>query len=109
MTDFIRELRAYAADHNPSFAVSANVGYLGNLVGQFGALWGCIWGPHVDFVLMENDYRVGQPSPHLLLPAGRSRPGTGWAPRSTARRPGSVRASTFRSSSPRRTIAATTS
>jgi hypothetical protein len=70
MTDFIRELRAYAAEHNPAFAVSANVGYLGNLVSRFGALWGCIWGPHVDFVLMENDYRVGHPSPHLLLPRG---------------------------------------
>ncbi|MGH2681054.1 MAG: hypothetical protein ACRDG8_11340 [Actinomycetota bacterium] len=70
MTGFIQELRAFAAEHNPAFAVSANVGYLGNLVSRFGALWGCLWGPHVDFVLMENDYRVGHPSPHLLLPRG---------------------------------------
>ena len=70
MTGFIGELRAYAADHNPAFAVSANVGYLGNLVAQFGELWGCVWGPHVDFVLMENDYRVGRGTPHLLLPRG---------------------------------------
>ena len=70
MTGFIRELRAYAGEHNPAFAVSANVGYLGNLVTRFGALWGCLWGPHVDFVLMENEYRVGHPSPHFLLPRG---------------------------------------
>jgi hypothetical protein len=70
MTGFIRDLRAYAAEHNPAFAVSANVGYLGNLVAQFGDLWGCVWGPHVDFVLMENDYRVGRGTPHLLLPRG---------------------------------------
>jgi hypothetical protein len=70
MTQFIAELRAYAAETNPGFAVSANVGYLGNLVGAFGALWGCLWGPHVDFVLMENDYRVERGSPHVLLPRG---------------------------------------
>jgi hypothetical protein len=68
---FIRELRAYAAERNPRFAISANVGYLGNLVGRFGSLWGCVWGPHLDFVLFENDYRIEPRSPHLVLPRGR--------------------------------------
>jgi hypothetical protein len=70
MTGFIRDLRAYAEERNPAFAISANVGYLGNLVSAFGALWGCLWGPHVDFVLMENDYRIERGSPHVLLPRG---------------------------------------
>jgi hypothetical protein len=70
MIGFIQELRAYAAHRNPAFAISANVGYLGNLVRSYGALWGCLWGPHLDFVLMENDYRVEPGSPHLLLPRG---------------------------------------
>ena len=71
MIGFIRRLRAYAAERNPGFAISANVGYLGNLVGRFGSLWGCIWGPHLDFVLFENDYRIEPRSPHLVLPRGR--------------------------------------
>jgi hypothetical protein len=70
MIGFISGLRAYAADRNPGFAISANVGYLGNLVGRFGALWGCLWGPHLDFILMENDYRVEPDGPHLVLPRG---------------------------------------
>lgn len=70
MVAFIDELRSYAAATNPSFAISANVAYLGNHVADFGALWGCLWGPHVDFVLMENDYRVERGAPHLLLPRG---------------------------------------
>jgi hypothetical protein len=70
MIGFIQELRAYADERNPGFAISANVAYLGNLVPTFGALWGCQWGPHVDFVLMENHYRIEHGAPHLLLPRG---------------------------------------
>jgi hypothetical protein len=70
MTAFIRELRAYADEHNPGFAISANVAYLGNSVSTFGALWGCSWGRHLDFVMMENHYRVERGSPHLVLPRG---------------------------------------
>jgi hypothetical protein len=71
MIGFIDELRAYAASVNPGFAISANVAYLGNLVGRFGSLWGCLWGPHVDFVMMENDYRVERDEPHAILPRGK--------------------------------------
>jgi hypothetical protein len=70
MVAFIQAFRAYADERNPAFAISANVAYLGSLVPTFGALWGCLWGPHVDFVLMENHYRVEPDSPHLLLPRG---------------------------------------
>jgi hypothetical protein len=70
MLEFIAKLRAYADAHNPAFAISANVAYLGNLVPTFGALWGCLWGPHLDFILMENHYRVESDTPHLLLPRG---------------------------------------
>lgn len=70
MVGFIRELRSYADSKSPAFAISANVAYLGNLVPTFGALWGCLWGPHVDFVLMENHYRIERDEPHLLLPRG---------------------------------------
>jgi hypothetical protein len=70
MTAFIRELRAYADEHNPGFAISANVAYLGNSVPTFGALWGCLWGPHLDFAMMENHYRVGSGASHLVLPRG---------------------------------------
>jgi hypothetical protein len=70
MTAFIRELRAYADERNPGFAISANVAYLGNSVPTFGALWGCSWGTHLDFVMMENHYRVERGSPHLVLPRG---------------------------------------
>ncbi|HEV8563648.1 MAG TPA: hypothetical protein VGR41_01905 [Actinomycetota bacterium] len=70
MVGFVDELRSYSDSKNPAFAISANVAYLGNLVPTFGALWGCLWGPHVDFVLMENHYRVEHDAPHLLLPRG---------------------------------------
>lgn len=70
MTAFIEELRTAAAETNPAFAISANVAYLGSLVPTFGALWGCLWGPHVDFVMMENHYRVEHGAPHLVLPRG---------------------------------------
>jgi len=68
---FIAELRAHADATNPAFAISANVAYLGNFVETFGTLWGCLWGPHLDFVLMENDYRVTHDDPHLILPRGK--------------------------------------
>ena len=70
MVAFIDELRAYAASRNPDFAISANLAYLGSNVERFGALWGCCFGPHLDFVLMENDYRIDRDEPHLLLPRG---------------------------------------
>lgn len=70
MVGFIDELRAYSATRNPDFAISANLAYLGSNVERFGVLWGCCWGPHVDFVLMENDYRIDRGGPHLLLPRG---------------------------------------
>src|SRR5262249_52669545 len=38
------------------------------------ALWGPMWGEHLDFVMAENTYRVpesGAESPHLLLPRGK--------------------------------------
>jgi hypothetical protein len=70
MKGFIAELRAYADSVNPGFAISANVGYLGNLLETFGPLWGCLWGPHLDFVLFENDYRVRHGEPHTILPRG---------------------------------------
>jgi hypothetical protein len=70
MIGFITDLRSYAGERNSGFAISANVGYLGNLVGRFGVLWGCLWGPHLDFILMENDYRVESGGPHLVLPRG---------------------------------------
>ena len=70
MLDYIAELRAYADAINPDFAISANVAYLGNMVRSSGPLWGCLWGPHVAFVLMENDYRVRAHGPHELLPRG---------------------------------------
>jgi hypothetical protein len=69
-SDFIAELRTYADAVNPGFAISANVAYLGNMVETFGALWGCLWGPHLDFVLMENDYRLAHGEPHTILPRG---------------------------------------
>jgi hypothetical protein len=70
MVGFIDELRAYASPRNPDFAISANVAYLGNLVPVFGPLWGCMWGTHVDLVLMENHYRVQHDAPHQVLPRG---------------------------------------
>jgi hypothetical protein len=70
MTGFIGELHAYTAGRRPDFTISANVGYLGSAVSAFGTLWGCLWGPHLDFVLLENHYRVERGGPHLLLPRG---------------------------------------
>ncbi len=74
MTAFIAELRAHADSTNPGFAISANVAYLGNFVETFGTLWGCLWGPHLEFVLMENDYRIAHGEPHLVLPRGKFTP-----------------------------------
>lgn len=70
MVEYIAELRAHADATNPGFAISANVAYLGNMVRSSGPLWGCLWGPHVAFVLMENDYRIRPGEPHVLLPRG---------------------------------------
>jgi hypothetical protein len=70
MIAFIDELRAYADRVHPEFAISANVGYLGDLVRSFGPLWGCGWGRHLDFVLLEQHYRVEAGGPHELLPRG---------------------------------------
>jgi hypothetical protein len=71
MVGFIQDLRSYADSVNPGFAISANVAYLGNNVARFGSLWGCMWGPHLDFVMMENDYRVERGAPHVILPRGK--------------------------------------
>jgi len=82
---FIGQLRGYAAaaaassaaDGSADFAITANVAYLGNNVGTHGALWGPMWGEHLDFVMAENTYRVpeagaqGAQGPHLLLPRGK--------------------------------------
>ena len=70
MIAFIDELRAYVDRVHPSFAISANVGYLGDLVRSFGPLWGCGWGRHLDFVLLEQHYRVEAGGQHELLPRG---------------------------------------
>jgi hypothetical protein len=70
MVGFIQELRSYAAERHAAFAISANLAYLGSAVSSFGPLWGCLWGPHVDFILMENHYRVAPGTPHLVLPRG---------------------------------------
>jgi hypothetical protein len=70
MIAFIEELRAYADRVHPEFAISANVGYLGDLVRSFGPLWGCGWGRHLDFVLLEQHYRVEAGGQHELLPRG---------------------------------------
>jgi hypothetical protein len=69
MIDFIGELRSRAAS-SPDFAVSANVAYLGSSVAVFGPLWGSLWGPHIDFIMLENHYRIEHASPHLVLPRG---------------------------------------
>lgn len=83
VTRFIAELRDYAAAARPAaaaadgaagdsgFAITANVAYLGNNVGTHGALWGPMWGEHLDFVMAENTYRVPETGPHLLLPRGK--------------------------------------
>jgi hypothetical protein len=68
---FIEQLRAYAEVRAPGFAVSANVAYMGNNVVNLGPLWGCLWAPHLEFVLMENDYRAEPGGAHLLLPRGK--------------------------------------
>ena len=44
---------------------------MGNNVVSAGVLWGCLWGEHLDFVLMENDYRVEPGGSHLLVPRGK--------------------------------------
>jgi len=71
MVAFIDDLRAYASGVNPGFAITANLAYLGNNVRTLGALWGCVWGPHVDFVMMENEYRADGSGRHLTLPRGK--------------------------------------
>lgn len=77
MVRFIAELRDYAASAASAvggvadFAITANVAYLGNNVGSHGALWGPMWGEHLDFVMAENTYRVRETGPHLLLPRGK--------------------------------------
>jgi hypothetical protein len=70
MVGFIDELRAYASPRHPGFAISANVAYLGSLVSVYGPLWGPMWGTLVNFVLMENHYRIQPDAPHQLLPRG---------------------------------------
>ena len=68
--EFIQELRAIAQQINPKFAITANMGYLGNLVSAKGELWGLMWGELIDFVMMENDYKPVDAT-HLLLPRGK--------------------------------------
>lgn len=74
MTAYIAELRAHADATNSGFAISANVAYIGSMIERFGVLWGALWGPHLDFLLMENDYRVHRLDPHVLLPRGKFGP-----------------------------------
>ncbi len=71
MVRFIQELRAHADATNPGFAISANVAYVGNNVAVYGALWSGVFGPHLEFVLMENDYRVEIGGRHEMLPRGK--------------------------------------
>lgn len=71
VTGFIEDLRTYAGTRNPSFAITANLAYLGNNVSTHGDLWGPMWGQYVDFVMMENDYRVEPDGRHALLPRGK--------------------------------------
>ena len=67
----IADLRGYAASRNPEFAITANVAYLGNDARTRGALWGPMWGEHIDFVMLENVYRPEDGGQHLLLPRGK--------------------------------------
>jgi hypothetical protein len=67
----IADLRAYATSRNPEFAITANVAYLGNNARTRGALWGPMWGEHIDFVMSENVYRPVDGGEHLLLPRGK--------------------------------------
>jgi hypothetical protein len=69
--EFIQDLREFARAMNPDFAITANVAYLGNNVASLGDLWGPMWGEHVDFVMMENDYRVEPDDRHAILPRGK--------------------------------------
>jgi hypothetical protein len=62
----IDEIRSWGGD----CAVTANLAYLGNYVPAMGKLWGPMWGPELDFVMMENSYTLEHGSPHLLLPRG---------------------------------------
>lgn len=71
VVDFIQELRAYAGVHNPQFAITANLAYLGNVVPVHGDLWGPMWGEFIDFVMMENIYESERGEGHLLLPRGK--------------------------------------
>ena len=68
---FIAELRAYAAEANPGFAITANVAYLGNEMIRRGGLWGPGWGELLDFVMLENIYQPAAGEPHQLLPRGK--------------------------------------
>ena len=59
------------ADRVPQrFGIDATGETHDELVETFGVLWGCLWGPHLDFVLMENEYRIRHGEPHRLLPRG---------------------------------------
>jgi len=71
MSAFIDELRAYASSRDPGFAITANLAYLGSNVRRFGPLWGCVWGPLLDFIMMENDYRAETGGRHSVLPKGK--------------------------------------
>jgi hypothetical protein len=71
VVQLIAELRAYASGRNPEFAITANVAYLGNNARARGALWGPMWGEHIDFVMLENVYRPADSGKHLLLPRGK--------------------------------------
>lgn len=71
VVDFVRELREFAKEQNPEFAITANLAYLGNLVPDHGDLWGLMWGELIDFVMMENVYQPEREGPHLLLPRGK--------------------------------------
>jgi hypothetical protein len=44
------------------------------MIESHGRLWGALWGPHLEFLLMENDYRIDRGDPHLLLPRGKFGP-----------------------------------
>ena len=69
------ELAAYGLAKN-----TASLNYLlttaesSNHAQRIWALWGALWGPHLDFLLMENDYRIHQREPHVLLPRGKFGP-----------------------------------
>ena len=75
MIGFIRELRSYAAGSTRSSRSARTSGTSASLVPTFGPLWGCEWGPHLDFVLLENHYRVeARRAAPCCFRAARSRP-----------------------------------